>query len=88
MLTVLTQGPPFLSGNWASARDASSAFGQAIERLACNTDRVAVDDCGLAKLDRGCAGGRGISVAQTETAGERRDDCAGFRCQSPAFGSG
>ena len=29
MLTVLTQGPPFLSGNWASARDASSAFGHA-----------------------------------------------------------
>ena len=27
MLTVLTQGPPFLSRNWASARDASSAFG-------------------------------------------------------------
>jgi len=34
MLTVLTQGPPFLSGNWASARDASSAFGQAIRLIA------------------------------------------------------
>ena len=29
MLTVLTQMPTFLSGNWASARAASSAFGQA-----------------------------------------------------------